>query len=376
MVFPLIDTAVFYCRCASLLKWSAATIQRCVPPPPAAAAAASSAREVPARAIRRRPCRRRLSNRPRRSPFRLVRGIGLMSKKKQTGWKLERFFRSTTAATAAAAARERRLDGIRRPAGVVRRRRGRRRRNERRRRAKRRLARNRRGRRRRRRRRRSHRRRFDAPRRESVRNGCVCESFWSVHKKISRQLDIVGRKRSVDRRGRGGTERLPAGGCGRTGAGVGCDADGSGAASDLQRQSGGHRADAAVRPRAADAQRADAPPARQERRQQEDALGECLSRRCCRSEVGTCLGWIGAQDAFSLLAYADPWLSPVGDQLDAVQREPVCAALNSAIMESHHLPRRPPMELAIAHARELLRLMAQNGLGSCAFANIDQLLQP
>merc|ERR1711911_323968 len=105
-----------------------------------------------------------------------------MSKKKQTGWKLERFFRSTTAATAAAAAAAR----------------------ERRRRAKRRLARNRR-RRRRRRRRRSHRRRFDAPRRESVRNGCVCESFWSVHKKISRQLDIVGRKRSVDRRGRGGT---------------------------------------------------------------------------------------------------------------------------------------------------------------------------
>lgn len=82
------------------------------------------------------------------------------------------------------------------------------------------------------------------------------------------------------------------------------------------------------------------------------------------------------KDAFSLLAYADPWKSPVCEQLDPVQREPVCAALNSAIMESHHLPRRPPMELAIGHARELLRLMAQNGLGSCAFANIDHLLQP
>ncbi|XP_057372379.1 ran-binding protein 9-like [Daphnia carinata] len=82
------------------------------------------------------------------------------------------------------------------------------------------------------------------------------------------------------------------------------------------------------------------------------------------------------RDAFSLLAYADPWKSPVCEQLDPVQREPVCAALNSAIMESHHLPRRPPMELAIGHARELLRLMAQNGLGSCAFANIDHLLQP
>lgn len=38
------------------------------------------------------------------------------------------------------------------------------------------------------------------------------------------------------------------------------------------------------------------------------------------------------QDAFSLLAYADPWASPVGFQLDPVQREPVCAALNSAIL--------------------------------------------
>ena len=38
------------------------------------------------------------------------------------------------------------------------------------------------------------------------------------------------------------------------------------------------------------------------------------------------------QDAFSLLAYSDPWSSPVGAQLDPVQREPVCAALNSAIL--------------------------------------------
>ena len=38
------------------------------------------------------------------------------------------------------------------------------------------------------------------------------------------------------------------------------------------------------------------------------------------------------QDAFSLLAYQDPWNSPVGYQLDQVQREPVCAALNSAIL--------------------------------------------
>lgn len=81
------------------------------------------------------------------------------------------------------------------------------------------------------------------------------------------------------------------------------------------------------------------------------------------------------QDAFSLLAYADPWNSPVGFQLDPVQREPVCAALNSAILESQNLPRQPPLELALAHTRELIRLMSRSGLGSCAFANVDDLIQ-
>ena len=38
------------------------------------------------------------------------------------------------------------------------------------------------------------------------------------------------------------------------------------------------------------------------------------------------------QDAFSLLAYSNPWSSPVGWQLDPIQRETVCAVLNSAIL--------------------------------------------
>ncbi|CAB0037293.1 unnamed protein product [Trichogramma brassicae] len=38
------------------------------------------------------------------------------------------------------------------------------------------------------------------------------------------------------------------------------------------------------------------------------------------------------RDAFSLLAYANPWTSPVGWQLDPRQRETVCARLNSAIL--------------------------------------------
>ncbi|XP_046687639.1 LOW QUALITY PROTEIN: ran-binding protein 9-like [Homalodisca vitripennis] len=81
------------------------------------------------------------------------------------------------------------------------------------------------------------------------------------------------------------------------------------------------------------------------------------------------------QDAFSLLAYSNPWSSPVGWQLDPVQRETVCAALNSAILESSSLPRRAPLEVAVAHARELVAAMSRAGLGSCAFTCVDDLLQ-
>ncbi|KAK7595097.1 hypothetical protein V9T40_001530 [Parthenolecanium corni] len=80
------------------------------------------------------------------------------------------------------------------------------------------------------------------------------------------------------------------------------------------------------------------------------------------------------QDAFSLLAYSNPWNSPVGWQLDPVQRESVCATLNSAILESSNLARRPPLEVAVAHTTELITLMSHSGLGSCAFANLDDLL--
>ncbi|KAK7483031.1 hypothetical protein BaRGS_00025694 [Batillaria attramentaria] len=80
------------------------------------------------------------------------------------------------------------------------------------------------------------------------------------------------------------------------------------------------------------------------------------------------------QDAFSLLAYPDPWNSPVGFQLHPVQREPVCAALNSAILESQGLPKQPPLELAIAQATQCMKLMAKTGIGSCAFASVSDYL--
>lgn len=38
------------------------------------------------------------------------------------------------------------------------------------------------------------------------------------------------------------------------------------------------------------------------------------------------------QDAFSLLAYSNPWSSPLGWQLCPSRRETICAALNSAIL--------------------------------------------
>ncbi|XP_071957452.1 ran-binding protein 9-like [Antedon mediterranea] len=75
-------------------------------------------------------------------------------------------------------------------------------------------------------------------------------------------------------------------------------------------------------------------------------------------------------DAFSLLAYADPWNSPVGFQLDPLKREPVSAALNSAILESHNMPRQPPLELAIGQAVQTVKLMSKVGLGSCAFTSV------
>merc|ERR1719384_2475289 len=80
------------------------------------------------------------------------------------------------------------------------------------------------------------------------------------------------------------------------------------------------------------------------------------------------------QDAFSLLAYPDPWNSSVGAQLDPSGREPVCAQLNSAILESKNLPGRPPLEVSVAHTSQLLKLMSNSDLGSCAFANIESLL--
>ncbi|XP_075433257.1 ran-binding protein 10 isoform X5 [Ascaphus truei] len=101
---------------------------------------------------------------------------------------------------------------------------------------------------------------------------------------------------------------------------------------------------------------------------------QALSEHLCREygKNGTHKKML--QDAFSLLAYSDPWNCPVGQQLDPIQREPICSALNSAILESQNLPKQPPLMLALGQASECLRLMARVGLGSCSFARVDDYL--
>ena len=81
------------------------------------------------------------------------------------------------------------------------------------------------------------------------------------------------------------------------------------------------------------------------------------------------------RDAFSLLAYHDPWNSPLGYQLDASQREPISAMLNSAILEANNMPRIPPLEVLYAQTNECLRLMAKFGIPSCAYANLADYMQ-
>ncbi|KAI5631413.1 ran-binding protein 9 isoform X4 [Phthorimaea operculella] len=79
------------------------------------------------------------------------------------------------------------------------------------------------------------------------------------------------------------------------------------------------------------------------------------------------------EDAFSLLAYSNPWDSPVGWQLEPVRREAVCEALNSAILESQGMQWISPVEASVSHARDLLARMSRAGLGACAFADLPAI---
>ncbi|KAJ8277055.1 hypothetical protein GJAV_G00070970 [Gymnothorax javanicus] len=99
-------------------------------------------------------------------------------------------------------------------------------------------------------------------------------------------------------------------------------------------------------------------------------MSEHLRQECGKNSANKKM----LKDAFSLLAYSDPWSSPVGYQLDSIQREPVCSTLNSAILETHNLPKQPPLALALGQASHCLSIMARSGSGSCAFASVDDYL--
>lgn len=100
------------------------------------------------------------------------------------------------------------------------------------------------------------------------------------------------------------------------------------------------------------------------------SMSEHLRRECGKNSANKKM----LKDAFSLLAYSDPWSSPVGYQLDSIEREPVCSTLNSAILETHDLPKQPPLALAVGQAAHCLSVMARSSSGSCAFASVDDYL--
>ncbi|XP_066569655.1 ran-binding protein 10 [Amia ocellicauda] len=101
---------------------------------------------------------------------------------------------------------------------------------------------------------------------------------------------------------------------------------------------------------------------------------QALNEQLCREYGKNAMHKKMLQDAFSLLAYSDPWNCPVGQQLDPMQRESVCSALNSAILESQNLPKQPPLMLALGQATECVQLMARVRSGSCSFARVDNFL--
>uniref|UniRef100_A0A8C2YVS4 RAN binding protein 10 n=1 Tax=Cyclopterus lumpus TaxID=8103 RepID=A0A8C2YVS4_CYCLU len=97
---------------------------------------------------------------------------------------------------------------------------------------------------------------------------------------------------------------------------------------------------------------------------------QVLNEQLCREYGKNATHKKMLQDAFSLLAYSDPWNCPVGQQLDPTQRESLCSALNSFLPDR----RQPPLMLALGQATECVQLMARVRSGSCSFARVDNFL--
>ena len=89
------------------------------------------------------------------------------------------------------------------------------------------------------------------------------------------------------------------------------------------------------------------------------ALSQQLKRQFGTNEYNKQL----LQDAFSLLAYSDPWNSPVGWHLNPSEREGVCQQLNNAIVMSDTggASHRVALETIIKHTKALIAKNGQSG---------------
>ncbi|OQV11484.1 Ran-binding protein 9 [Hypsibius exemplaris] len=92
-------------------------------------------------------------------------------------------------------------------------------------------------------------------------------------------------------------------------------------------------------------------------------------------DFGKHLNEFAAKEAFSLMAYSDPWRSPLAHLLDPLQREPVCASLNSALLGDERQTSHPALKVLISHSKRLFPLQAKRGSGVIAFRNIFEVLR-
>ncbi|CAF3007529.1 unnamed protein product [Rotaria socialis] len=81
------------------------------------------------------------------------------------------------------------------------------------------------------------------------------------------------------------------------------------------------------------------------------------------------------QDAFSLLAYPDPRISPLAQLLEPSQRESISSVLNSAILEAHDMPRHPALEVLVGYLNECDKLMHKNNIPDCAFIELNKYVR-
>ncbi|TPX34232.1 hypothetical protein SmJEL517_g03082 [Synchytrium microbalum] len=78
------------------------------------------------------------------------------------------------------------------------------------------------------------------------------------------------------------------------------------------------------------------------------------------------------QEAYSLVAYPDPYHSPVSHLLDPMGRVPVANALNSAILASLGQPAVPSLETLYRQAEVVVDTLVHSGVGAAAFINVEK----